>query len=153
MGCIGWCGWALRRVGVAAIVGIGMTLAAPEGSAFGMTDEVEVGTESMVQVEGLPNTVGVWVQYNYGMAIDCSPPPSCYANSQRIFFFINCASGRLAQVQRISLDLNGNVIAQSEVNYGAPWFRPTVNSREARAWQKVCWILLPRTPGLPIWSP
>lgn len=147
------CGSALRRGGVAAVLAIGMMVAAAEAGAFGMTDEVEVGTDSMVRIEGLPDTVGVWVVYNYGTAVDCSPPPSCYANSQRTFYFINCASGRLAQIQRISLDLNGGVVAQSAADYAAPWFRPQVNSREARAWQKVCWILLPRTPDLPTWSP
>jgi hypothetical protein len=132
---------------------VALAFPVPEGRALGMTDEVEVGTDSMVLVEGMPNTVGAWVVYNYGTATDCSPPPSCYANSQRVYYFVNCASGRLAQIQRISLDLNGGVVAQSEINYGAPWFRPLVNSREAVAWRKICWILLPRTPDLPVWSP
>jgi hypothetical protein len=149
----GWCGSAVQRSAIAAVMVVGLAFAAPEGRALGMTDEVEVGTDSMVLVEGMPNTVGAWVVYNYATAIDCSPPPSCYANSQRVYYLVNCASGRLAQVQRISLDLNGGVVAQSEINYGAPWLRPLVNSREVVAWRKICWILLPRTPDLPVWSP
>lgn len=149
----GWYGSAVQRSAIAVVMVVGLAFPVPEGHALGMTEEVEVGTDSMVLVEGMPNTVGAWVVYNYAMAIDCSPPPSCYADSQRIYYFVNCASGRLAQIQRISLDLNGQVVAQSEVNYAAPWFRPLVNSREAVAWRKICLILLPRTPDLPVWLP
>jgi hypothetical protein len=146
-------GLPVRGSIVAALMVVILACPTPEGRAFGMTDDMAVAAESLVLVEGLPNTIGAWVVYEYPTATDCSPPPGCYANSQRIFYFVNCANGRLAQIQRISLDLNGNVVAQSDANYAAPWFRPFVNSREATAWRKICWILLPRTPDLPVWSP
>lgn len=92
--------------------------------------ELAVESDSVVVIDGLQHTIGVWFRYTYLTLIDCSPPPSCYAKSQRVYYFINCATGALMQVQRISLDLNGGVVAQTEPDFNAPWYFPRGNSRE-----------------------
>jgi hypothetical protein len=92
--------------------------------------DLAVESDSVVAIEGLQHTIGAWFRYTFLTLTDCSPPPSCYAKSQRVYYFINCATGAVMQVQRISLDLNGGVVAQTEPDFNAPWYFPRVNSRE-----------------------
>ena len=72
-----------------------------------------VSLKSSARVEGSADTVGGWVLINYGAQIDCSPPRACYTALQRVYSYANCSMGALREIQRISLDLNGNVVAES----------------------------------------
>ena len=65
------------------------------------------------RVEGSPYTVEGWVTINYAMSVDCSPPRACYASSQRVYAHAYCSMGAIREIQRISLDLNGNVLAET----------------------------------------
>ena len=44
------------------------------------------------------------------LSVDCSPPRGCYASTQRIQYNFNCAPRYAVAVERISMDLNGNVL-------------------------------------------
>ena len=72
-----------------------------------------VSLKSSARVEGSADTVGGWVLINYRMSVDCSPPRACYTSLQRIYAYANCSMGAIREIQRISLDLNGNVVAET----------------------------------------
>jgi hypothetical protein len=72
-----------------------------------------ISVKSSARVEGLADTVGGWVVINYAMSVDCSPPRACYASSQRVYAHAYCSMGAIREIQRISLDLNGNVLAET----------------------------------------
>jgi hypothetical protein len=92
----------------------------PRTFANGAGADFAVELDSLVAVEGLPGVAGGWVRYTYAMSIDCSPPSGCYAKSQRIDCFANCGGGALAQIQRVSLDMNDRVVAQTEPAFDTP---------------------------------
>ena len=83
-------------------------------------------------VEGSPAAVGGWVVIDYKMSVDCSPPRACYAASQRVYLYAYCSIGVIRELQRISLDLNGNVLAETgeRVAYIPP--RGSVDGAAAR---------------------
>jgi hypothetical protein len=72
-----------------------------------------VSGRSWDRVEGSPDAVGGWVVISYAMSVDCSPPRACYASSQWVYGHAYCAMGAFHEMQRLSLDLNGNVQAAS----------------------------------------
>jgi hypothetical protein len=72
-----------------------------------------VGVKSSVRVEGSVDTVGGWVLISYSMSIDCSPPRACYAAHQWVYSYAYCSMGAIREIQRTSLDLNGNVVAET----------------------------------------
>src|SRR5690348_3611010 len=63
---------------------------------------------------------GVWVRYTPSLSVDCSPPRGCYASSQRIYYDFGCAPRYAVVVERISMDLNGQVLKrETPGNYAA----------------------------------
>jgi hypothetical protein len=88
--------------------------------------------QSSDPVEGSAATVGGWVVINYKMSVDCSPPRACYATSQRVYLYAYCSIGAIREIQRISLDLNGNVLTETgeRVAYIPP--RGSVDGAAAR---------------------
>jgi hypothetical protein len=100
--------------------------------------EVIVEPDSVRMLQGWSAVGGAWVRFNYSLSIDCSPPRGCYARSQRIYYLVNCQLSAMSEVQRVSIDLNGGVVGQSEPEYNAPWYRPLSNSTEALALNNVC---------------
>jgi hypothetical protein len=72
-----------------------------------------VSLKSSARVEGSADTVGGWVLISYGLSVDCSPPRACYTALQRVYAYANCSMGSIREIQRISLDLNGNVVAET----------------------------------------
>jgi hypothetical protein len=52
----------------------------------------------------------VWVLYTPTLSVDCSPPPKCYASTQRINVHFSCSPRYSLQMERVSMDLNGNVV-------------------------------------------
>ena len=73
--------------------------------------QASVELHSIGPAEGFPGTVAAWAYVTYGMSVDCSPPRACYAKSQWIYAYVSCDTRSLAMIQRISMDLNGNVVA------------------------------------------
>jgi hypothetical protein len=82
------------------------------GSSTGTS--LAVDRDSFAPVAGSPHAVGFWIHAIYPMSIDCSPPRGCYAASQRIYVSVLCPARAIAVLQRISMDLNGNVVAQTD---------------------------------------
>src|SRR5678815_1932240 len=79
-------------------------------SAYGDSPTVEI--HSVGPGDGtIPGTVEAWVHVEHAMSVDCSPPRACYAKSQWIHAYVSCQTGSLAIFQRVSMDLNGNVVA------------------------------------------
>lgn len=99
---------------------------------------IAVDMDSVGAVEGYPDRVGAWVLYTYSTSIDCSPPRGCYAASQRVYSLVNCAVQAIAPVQQVSMDRNGNVIAQSDVNFNAPQYVVRPGTDEGKLWRTLC---------------
>ena len=83
------------------------------GSLPASSAGISVNWSEVGPVEGSPDTAGGWVLIEYARSVACSPPRACYANSQRAYVYAYCAIGAIKDIQRISMDLNGNVVAQT----------------------------------------
>ena len=68
-----------------------------------------------------PGATGVWLDYPPGLSVDCSPPAGCYAYKQRIYYVFNCAPRWAAPFERISMDLNGNVVNRQTRDPSGPY--------------------------------
>jgi len=77
------------------------------------SESAAVSLQSWNQVEGSPYTVEGWVLVNYATSVNCSPPRACYASSQWVYSYAYCSAGGIREIKRVSLDLNGNVVAES----------------------------------------
>ncbi len=99
---------------------------------------IAVDMDSVSLVEGYPDRVGAWILYTYSTSIDCSPPRNCYAASQRVYSLVNCAAQAIAPVQKISMDRNGDVIAQSDVNFNAPQYVVRPGTDLGDVWRSLC---------------
>ena len=100
----------LIRNAVIARILVGALAAIVAPSSYGGSPPVEI--YSIGPAEGIfPGTVEAWVHVEHAMSVDCSPPRACYAKSQWIHAYVNCQTGSLAILQRISMDLNDNVVA------------------------------------------
>jgi hypothetical protein len=65
--------------------------------------------------------VAVWALRSYPISADCRPPPGCYAKSQVINYHFNCAPRYVVVVERISLDLNGDVVKHEVLEPGGTY--------------------------------
>ncbi len=83
------------------------------GSLPASSAAITVNWSEVGPVEGLADTIGGWVLISYARSVNCSPPRACYASSQRVYVYAYCSIGAIKDIQRISLDLNGNVVAQT----------------------------------------
>ena len=92
----------IEKIAVAAFAGIVANVSCGQASI----DQLSTGP-----AEGFPGAVAAWAYVTYGMSVDCSPPRACYAKSQWIYAYVSCHTRSLAMIQRISMDLNGNVVA------------------------------------------
>ena len=117
-----------------------------------------VDADSVNLVDGLPYTVGAWFRYTYSLSIDCSPPRGCLAATQRVYYRADCLLKAIMPIQRIFLDLNGNV--QRSDNFGAAPYLPPLGSLESLAVRSLCFdsrfryalppiVLAPGTPAQP----
>ena len=61
----------------------------------------------------------VWLYHDYPMSIECNPPLGCYAKSQLINYHFSCAPRYVVVAERISMDLNGNVVKHEVLEPGA----------------------------------
>ena len=68
-----------------------------------------------------PGATGVWLDYAPGLSVDCSPPAGCYAYKQRIYYVFNCAPRWAVPFERISMDLNGNVVNRQTRDPSEPY--------------------------------
>lgn len=83
------------------------------GSLPASSAAITVNWSEVGPIEALPATVGGWVLISYARSVDCSPPRACYASSQRVYVYAYCSIGAIKDIQRVSMDLNGNIVAQT----------------------------------------
>jgi hypothetical protein len=72
-----------------------------------------ISVKSPVTIEGFGDAVGGWVLISYALSVDCAPPRACYASSQLVHSYAYCSTRAIHEMQRTSLDLNGNVVAKT----------------------------------------
>lgn len=101
--------------------------------------ELVVVENSVTPVEGLPTVRAAWFYYTHEPSSRCtSPPRACYAKSQLIYYRVDCVNRSLSQVQRLTMDLNGDVSTQTDVDTNAPYYVPPFDSLERFAAGTVC---------------
>jgi hypothetical protein len=94
-----------------------------------------ISVTSPVRAEGSPDTVAGWVSINYALSVDCSPPRACYATSQSVYSYAYCSTRAIREVQRNSLDLNGNIVAQTGER---PTYIPPRGSLDRAVMRSLC---------------
>ena len=102
-----------------------------------------ISVNSPVTIEGSGDIVGGWVLINYALSVDCSPPRACYASSQRVYSYVYCSTRAIHEMQRTSLDLNGNVLAETGERLT---YLPPRGSLDRAVVRTLC-----ETYGLPSW--
>ena len=95
-------------------------------------ESAAVFLQSSIPVEGAPYTVEGWVLVNYAMSVNCSPPRACYASSQWVYAYASCSTGVMREIKRLSLDLNGNAVAESGERVAYIPFRGSVDRAVVR---------------------
>lgn len=85
-------------------------------SASGTPIEPNILTRS----DWLDHANAVWLYHEYAISIDCSPPRACYAKYQLVNYHFNCHRGFVYVRERISMDLNGNVINHQVFEHPTP---------------------------------
>jgi hypothetical protein len=80
---------------------------------------------------------GVWVLFAPTLSVDCSPPRGCYARTQRIFYDFSCYGRYAIMVERISMDINGNVV-RHEVAAAAPSYTRAYDAGAAEVLDTFC---------------
>jgi hypothetical protein len=93
--------------------------------------QLAVQVRSLGPAEGYPSAAAAWLYISYPMSVDCSPPRACYAKSQWLHAYVHCYTRSVAVLERISMDLNGDVVATAKAD--AVLFRGTVNDPGASA--------------------
>ena len=132
---------AIGRLAFAALCALAMDAATAETwasvSSRGSTT-IEFDVDSVSPVAGWPGAIGAWVRYTHALSVDCSPPRGCYAASQRIYYHAVCPVYAIAEIRRISMDLNGNIVSQTAVNANAMPYFPPVGSLESLTVRGLC---------------
>ena len=78
-----------------------------------------VAVESIGPPGMLARGDGAWVLYSPTLSVDCSPPRGCYAKTQRIHYDFSCFGRYAVITERISMDLNGNVVKHERFDAAA----------------------------------
>jgi hypothetical protein len=64
---------------------------------------------------------GVRVLFAPNLSVDCSPPRGCHARTQHIFYDFSCVGRYAIMVERVSMDINGNVVKHEVVPAAPPY--------------------------------
>jgi hypothetical protein len=128
-------------------------------ATYGIT-AIAVDADSVTVVEGSPETRSAWFRFTYAVMLDCSPPRGCLAASQRIQYRVTCGGGlggAIAPIQRMLLDLAGNVLAQSEVTLDVAPYVPPTGTIESEMVSSFCsdphFSSFVRSSPPPAWTP
>jgi hypothetical protein len=73
-------------------------------------DGIVIETNKLSPSTRFVGALAIWVQNSYAISIDCRPPRGCYAKIQVINYHFSCAPRYVIVGERISMDLNGNVV-------------------------------------------
>jgi len=81
------------------------------------TSATGAAIESLGPPALLARADGAWVLYSPTLSVDCSPPRGCYAKTQRIHYDFSCAGRYAVTTERISMDLNGNIVKHERLEF------------------------------------
>ena len=112
---------ALRIVIATLLLAIGSSATAARWETMGAAPEIALDTSTVGPSLRFPGNTGIWLTYSPSMSVDCSPPRGCYAKTQRIYYLFNCSPRWAVPVERLSADLNGNVISHELREEGQPY--------------------------------
>jgi hypothetical protein len=84
----------------------------PRAEVLSLTsaDGLAIETNKLSPSTRFAGAFAIWVQYSYGISVDCSPPRACYAKTQVINYHFRCLPRYIVVAERISMDLNGNIV-------------------------------------------
>ena len=82
---------------------------------------IEIETNKFSTSTRFVGADAIWLHHSYPMSIDCRPPRGCYAKSQLINYHFRCAPRYVAVVERISMDLNGNIVKHEVFELGGTY--------------------------------
>ena len=96
-----------------------------------------VTVESLGPSTVIPRADGAWVLYAPTLSVDCSPPRGCYANTQRIHYDFSCSGRYAVMTERISMDLNGNVVKHESIA-ASPGYAPSYDAGAIKILETFC---------------
>ena len=99
-----------------------------------------VTVESLGPATLIAHADGAWVLYSPALSVDCTPPRGCYAKTQRIHYDFRCAPRYAVMTERISMDLNGNIVKHEVVNVQTV-YSPSYDSGAMHVLATFCGIL------------
>jgi len=108
----------LRMAFAALVIAVAAETAA-EVLALTSSDGVPIETNRLTPSTRFVGAAAVWVYNSYPMSIECNPPRACYAKSQAINYHFSCGPRYIVVAERISMDLNGNVVNHQVLQPGA----------------------------------
>jgi len=113
------------------------------GAGWDAFSSGSVTVESLGPSSLIPGASGAWVLYAPTLSVDCSPPRSCYAKTQRIHYDFSCAPRYTVMTERVSMDLNGTIV-KHEVLEVAPRYTPAYGAGAGQVLDTFCGPLLDR---------
>ena len=112
-------GAPLLRVACAALALIVAHAPSAEALSLALADGRVVEMNKPSASTRIVGAAQVWVLQSYAISADCRPPPGCYAKSQLINYDFSCTPRYAVVAERISMDLNGNVVKHEVMEPGA----------------------------------
>jgi hypothetical protein len=109
----------ISRMASAAFVAIVADEPGAEVLSLTSSDGVAIETNKLLPSTRFAGAFAIWVQHSYAISVDCRPPRGCYAKTQVINYHFSCWPRYIIVVERISMDLNGNIV-KHEVLEPAP---------------------------------
>ena len=109
------------RMACTALVALAVTVgdAGAEVLSFPSADGSVIDTNKLYDSTRFVGAVAVWFHQTYPISVECNPPRGCYARSQLTNYHFSCAPRYVVVVERISFDLNGEVVKHEFLEPGA----------------------------------
>jgi hypothetical protein len=108
-------------VACAAFVAIAADMPGAEVVSLTSADGSVIETQKPSGSTRFVGAVAVWMHHSYAISADCRPPPGCYAKSQLINYHFSCGPRYVVVAERISMDLNGDVVKHEVLAPGATY--------------------------------
>ena len=109
---------AVLRIACAVFAAIFTGMPGAEVLSLTSADGSVIETNKPMTSNRFVGADAIWLHDSYPMSIDCRPPRGCYAKSQLINYHFSCAPRYVVVAERISMDLNGDVIKHEVLELG-----------------------------------
>lgn len=130
---------AIARISFAVLVTLASTGLVAAGWDSIPTSSDSVTVESFGPATVMAHADGALVPYAPALSVDCAPPRGCYAKTQRIHYDFRCAPLYAVMTERISMDLNGNIIKHEVLN-ATKAYSPTYDAGAMRVLATFCGV-------------